>query len=828
MGNVSTEITFKLKDLVSSSLGKLFNGINKITENAKKFGLEGQKSNNKVKMSIAELETKLSELKHKRYWEKDTEEVKKLNIQIQKTETEIKQLNNESENLSLGDKFGKIALNFNQISQSITSFAEGLSQINKSGESFEYTMAKVNTMAGLSKEEFEKLTNQVREVAGNISGINREDLGQGLYDVISQGVPKENWISFLEQSSKSSVGGIANLSEIVKVTSTMIKNYGLEWDKAGYIQDRIQKTVQLGSTTFEELAGALPSVTGNAATLGVKIDELLASFATLTGVSGNTSEVSTQMNAIFNAMVKPTSEAQKLAQSMGVAFDAAAIKKAGGMLPFLQQLTSKIEEYAQKTGQLPENIYATLFGSAESMKALLPLTGELADDFEEKMKQMVNATGTIEDAYKTMADTSVNKTQRLQNALDNLKDKIFGLTGGWMPLINVGTQQMVMFGQMLPAINMFGNLLGKGMSKIAPFVGQIVGRMLPALGAATTAQTGLNIAMLANPIGAIIAGVISFVAVIVLLVKNMNKITDWFKRQNKFMKGFIALSAKIFSTIFPIIKVLMILAFAIRKIIDNWGLIKQKVVEFVQKVRAMFIGIVAVVKYLGDKINKILQPIFGWFNRVFTSFRDDLVRMFESIGNFFEKVWERIKMNIQKLKIWFLDMKNKVVKIFVEMRDWILNMWEKLKSSNNFFIKALIAPFLLIEKTMNWLWERLKEFFAWLGRLAEKLGLQDVAKTFKLAYNDALNNKETKQAQNTIAQQNNKNTQGSKKDSKGNTNTIDGGGTTTIGEVARVFKITVNFDQNFTIKQESDYNKVKQLVEQTIISAIHDAEIIAG
>ena len=119
---------------------------------------------------------------------------------------------------------------------------------------------------------------------------------------------------------------------------------------AAAIQDKIQLTAKNGVTSFEQLADALPRVSGNAATLGVSIDELLASFATLTGVSGNTAEVSTQLAAIFTALVKPSSEAAKMAEAMGIQFDAAAVKSAGGLQNFLTSLDRSVKAYAASSG----------------------------------------------------------------------------------------------------------------------------------------------------------------------------------------------------------------------------------------------------------------------------------------------------------------------------------------------------------------------------------------------------------------------------------------------------------------------------------------------
>ena len=177
-----------------------------------------------------------------------------------------------------------------QLNSSIQSLAGGY-------DSFDKSMRAANTMAGKTGKNLDSLTDSVKELSKNIPMV-REELAGGLYQVISNGVPEDNWISFLEQSSKAAVGGIADLGQTVTVTSTIIKNYGLEWDTAGSIQDKIQKTAKNGVTSFEQLAAALPRVSGSASQLGISIDELMAVFATTTGVTGNTAEVSTARAAI--------------------------------------------------------------------------------------------------------------------------------------------------------------------------------------------------------------------------------------------------------------------------------------------------------------------------------------------------------------------------------------------------------------------------------------------------------------------------------------------------------------------------------------------------
>lgn len=344
------------------------------------------------------------------------------------------------------DKLKSSLINWSQGVQALGAVSNAVSQLNGTlqditadSRAFGAAMKAANTMAGKNAEGFANLKGQVADLSKTLP-IARDELANGLYQVISNGVPGDNWIDYLNKSAKASVGGIADLGETVKVTSTVIKNYGLAWDAAESVQDKIQLTAKNGVTSFEQLAQALPRVTANASTLGVSVDELLASFATLTGVSGNTNEVATQMAAIFTAMVKPSSEATEMAEKMGIEFNAASIKAAGGLRNFLTQLDASVKEYAAANGVLEQQVYAKLFGSAESLRALTPLTNQLAEKFSENVDAMANSAGTINAAYNEMSSTGSATTQMLKNQLGAITDVVAGFVGGAMPILSFTSQ----------------------------------------------------------------------------------------------------------------------------------------------------------------------------------------------------------------------------------------------------------------------------------------------------------------------------------------------------------------------------------------------------
>ena len=406
--------------------------------------------------------------------------------------------------------------------------------------SFDKGMRAVNTMAGKNAEDLGKLKDQVAAL-GNEIPKTKEELSAGLYQVISNGVPENNWIAFLEQSAKASVGGIADLGQTVTVTSTIIKNYGLEWDKAGEIQDKIQMTAKNGVTSFEQLADALPRVSGNAATLGVSIDELMATFATLTGVSGNTAEVSTQLAAVFTALVKPSSEATKMAQDMGIQFDAAAIRAQGGMRNFLTQLDADITKYAGAHNMLKEEIYGKLFGSAESLRALTPLTGELASKFRENVDAMAGSEGTIEQAFENMAGSGESVTQMLRNQLSTMFDWAGSIASTIQPYLTF----IAIGGQAITGIMLLGKALGTATAAIRSFavaqrsgaaatalatlherISTVARNMLTAAtGSATVSTTALTVATIAL-YAALTMGLSAVITGLVALFSSLGDETD--------------------------------------------------------------------------------------------------------------------------------------------------------------------------------------------------------------------------------------------------------------------------------------------------------------
>lgn len=387
--------------------------------------------------------------------------------------------------------------------------------------SFEQAMAKANTMANKSGAELKALEGQVKSL-GNQIPILRDEIADGLYNTISAGVPEDNWIDYLEKSARAAVGGVADLGQTVTVTATLIKNYGMSWDAAGAIQDKIQMTAKNGVTSFEQLAQALPRVSGSASQLGVEINELMAVFATTTGVTGNTSEVSTQLAAVLNSLIKPTSEATAAADAMGIRFDAASVKACGGFQNFLVELDASVQAYAASSGQLAETIYGQLFGSAEALRLLGSLTGEQKDKFADNIAAMEESAGTIDEAYNQMSSTFDASMTLIKNKMASMGDWVasaVSFAAPWLEIgANIGTAAMSMSQLSIMAGKLVTGIKSLELASHAAAAAQHV--VSAATKAWSVAQAALNVIMSLNPVGIVVMAIAALVAIVIAAYNN--------------------------------------------------------------------------------------------------------------------------------------------------------------------------------------------------------------------------------------------------------------------------------------------------------------------
>lgn len=260
-----------------------------------------------------------------------------------------------------------------------------------SAVSFEQAMFKVQTLnpntnaMGLYGAQLQEISSQY--------GISADELAEALYQAQSAGVPLEQSLRFMDSAAKAAVAGFTDVGTVVDGVTGVINAYGMSAADVNKVTDTLFATVNLGKTSMGELGKDLGKVLSTAGSLKIPFNEINAIIATTTAQAKNTSESMTGLQAVLSAIIKPSGEATKLAQSMGIEFNVAAMRSKG-LAGFLSSVAEAAENDSQKL--------ATLFGSVEALGVVMALTSEDGGAiFQRNLEGIGTAAGTTDKQFAT-------------------------------------------------------------------------------------------------------------------------------------------------------------------------------------------------------------------------------------------------------------------------------------------------------------------------------------------------------------------------------------------------------------------------------------------
>lgn len=518
----------------------------------------------------------------------------------------------------------------------------------KMADTFEQNLGQVNTLLD-DHSHLESYKNAALKTS-NETGLNLDTVTQGVYQMISSiGDSGKTTEKIFNTSAKAAKAGGAEVSESVSLISSAMKGYNsINNETAQKISDMAFQTQKLGVTTYKELAASMQPLfpLGNA--LNVSYEELFGSMATLTGVTGNTAEVTTQMKGVFTGLMKPTDAMSKLMEKYGYKNGEAMIK-AEGMAGVLKILKKETGGQSDKMGQL--------FSNSRALTAVLALTGSQYDTFVEKTKKMEKSTGSTDEALKNM-QTSMTKIRKVINISKNTMtifgesvlqvvvppatkaaEKVQELAENFSKLDPKQKEQIVKMMLLAAAIGPVLIVLGKATQGVGTFIKTINGI------STGIKKAGSLMKWLASPGTIVVVALLAIVAAGILVYKNWDKIITVAKKMGKFIKQTMqeaGIDVKKWGDKINEVRVFVSSGFKIiKQVILDFATILTPVGKLVLWLlkTALVIGLKVAIVTVGSCVKTIIEKIHG-----ITSIMEGLIEFISGVCTTnWSKAWEGLK-----------------------------------------------------------------------------------------------------------------------------------------------------------------------------------------
>jgi len=320
-----------------------------------------------------------------------------------------------------------------------------------------------------------------------------------------------------------------------------------------------------------------------------------------------------------------------------------------------------------------------------SVKQLMEMSkqGELTTDhLTGAFKQMTSEGGIF---YKGMEVSSKTLSGKLSTLRDNLKLAAANVGKALLPVLKKLADRATEIIQKIAAwikenqdliqqkvenvVRKIGNALkwiAENGTLVKVIISTLIGLFIAykvAMFAATIAQVGLNTAMAANPIGAIIVAIVALVSGIVWMVKNWDKVVKVLKKVWEFIKKV----GKAIGGFF--------------KRIGKW--FKDKWRQGIEKAKAIWQGFTGFLKRTGGKIKGFFGKIGGWFKDKWQqgveNAKTNWRGFVDFVGNTRGKMIDLFSGWAEKIKGFFTGIKDKIVESFTRALQKIKELWDKIK-----------------------------------------------------------------------------------------------------------------------------------------------------
>jgi TP901 family phage tail tape measure protein len=269
---------------------------------------------------------------------------------------------------------------------------------------FESSFAKIQALVGVTADEIGELEDAAKRL-GPAVGISANEAAEALFFITSAGLRGAAATEVLEASLKGAAIGLGDTKTIADLATSAVNAYGEANLGGAEAVDVLAEAVRLGKLEPAELAASMGQVLPLASNLGVRFDEVGAAMAGMSKTGTDASTAATQLRGIFNALVKPTGEANRALADMGLSAEGLREQiREKGLFSTLETLTDAFDGNIEAT--------ASVFGNVRALSGVLDLMGASVDDNRELFRLMADDIGVLDDAMDIMSDTTEVKFKK--------------------------------------------------------------------------------------------------------------------------------------------------------------------------------------------------------------------------------------------------------------------------------------------------------------------------------------------------------------------------------------------------------------------------------
>ena len=577
-------------------------------------------------------------------------------------------------------------------------------------------VVKATGATGEAADELAKsMTNVSKRVKGDFNTI-----GSAIGEVNTRfGYTGEELEDTTEQFMKFAEITGMDATKAVQTVSKAMNNAGIDSSKYSEVLDEIAIAAQASGISAEKLTENLTKYGSQTRAAGLNTKESIALFAQFekSGVNaemalgGLKTAVKTWSDEGKNSRIEFQRTIQDIKDSPNV----------------LEATQKAIDVFGSKAGtELADAIHSGRFEYSEFLDIVKGSEGTVSATYDETQSGFDKAALAVQNMKTTAAELADGLLQKYSPQIEAAIQKITDLIDEYAPKVEDGIEWM---SEHLPEIEAGVVAIGVAFAtwKVAGIISAITTALagMSAAEAIAAAKTWLlNTALLANPIGLVVAAIAGLVAAFVVLWNKSEKFRNFWINLWDIVKGTAEVAWEEISGFFKNAWIAIKAVWSVASVYfkNIWDNIKL-VFSVVKSVLSGDFG------SAWDAIKKIWDKVVDYFKGVWAGIKAVFSVVKTVFSNFFNDAWTSVKTIWSVSAAWF---DNTVIK---PIRDFFTGMWDNLKKGASDAWEGIKNTFGVVadwfHDTFANAWQRVKDVFSTGGKVFDgiKEGITNAFKT---------------------------------------------------------------------------------------------------
>lgn len=408
--------------------------------------------------------------------------------------------------------------------------AVGVASI-KMASDFQSAMLLINTQAGASTQEVQRMTAAVMQMAPAV-GFGPKALADALYHIESVGIRGSSALDTLKFAAEGAKVGMASLEDTTNALAAIMVSGIKGVSGAGDAMGQLNAIVGAGNVRMGDLVASLGNLIPIAVSTGVSLSSLGAAFATLTDMGTPAADASTRLRMAIALMAGPSQQAAKDLNALGMgAADiqahfasapealqkvgmsittlSADLRKPDGIVVALTDLRNHLDATEKSlglTGDAAKSFEAAFiksaFGGAKMGTAITGLLEQLGR-VKGKYEEITKATAGFGEAWRNTSETT---RVAIDQALAALSTAAIEIGGDLAPTVKSAAKDLSglahWFSQLSPGVRHAVTDFALLAATVGPVL-MIFGKLASSITAIKTLLSGLKGAQAASEIAAV-------------------------------------------------------------------------------------------------------------------------------------------------------------------------------------------------------------------------------------------------------------------------------------------------------------------------------------